>query len=94
MLKHACSPRSCCFAPLTASLSFCIALQTENIRIAYIDEIAPGVSQVSFKLFVPLEQYELGPLKLTGFKVSRPQLHSQKAAVTHQSPLYGICSKV
>lgn len=44
-------------------------MQTENIRIAYIDEIAPGVSKVSFKLFVPLEQYELGPLKLTGFKV-------------------------
>ncbi|WIA32910.1 hypothetical protein OEZ86_006081 [Tetradesmus obliquus] len=43
---------------------------TENIRIAYIDEIAPGVSKVSFKLFVPLEQYELGPLKLTGFKAS------------------------
>lgn len=52
-------------------LSLCIYLcmQTENIRIAYIDEIAPGVSKVSFKLFVPLEQYELGPLKLTGFKV-------------------------
>eukprot|EP00882_Tetradesmus_deserticola_P005319 GHRQ01005598.1.p1 GENE.GHRQ01005598.1~~GHRQ01005598.1.p1 ORF type:complete len:237 (+),score=65.74 GHRQ01005598.1:45-755(+) len=43
---------------------------TENIRIAYIDEIAPGSSKVSFKLFVPLEQYELGPLKLTGFKAS------------------------
>jgi hypothetical protein len=46
-------------------------MQTENIRIAYIDEIAPGTSKVSFKLFVPLEQYELGPLKLTGFKVRR-----------------------
>ncbi|KAF6264848.1 hypothetical protein COO60DRAFT_1180007 [Scenedesmus sp. NREL 46B-D3] len=43
---------------------------TENIRVAYIDEIAPGASKVSFKLFVPLEQYELGPLKLIGFKAS------------------------
>lgn len=27
-------------------------LQTENIRIAYIDEIPPGTSSVSFKLNV------------------------------------------
>eukprot|EP00879_Flechtneria_rotunda_P011762 GHRR01012285.1.p1 GENE.GHRR01012285.1~~GHRR01012285.1.p1 ORF type:complete len:226 (+),score=78.70 GHRR01012285.1:89-766(+) len=43
---------------------------TENIRIAYIDEIPPGSSQVAFKLFVPLEQYNLGPLQLAGFKAS------------------------
>lgn len=48
----------------------CCPAQTENIRIAYIDEIPPGTSQVSFKLFVPQEQYDLGPLSLQGFKVS------------------------
>jgi hypothetical protein len=36
-------------------------------------EIPPGTSSVSFKLFVPLEQYELGPLRLTAFKVGRLQ---------------------
>lgn len=49
-----------------------LLLQTENIRIAYIDEIPSGSSQVHFKLFVPLEQYDLGPLKLVGFKVGAP----------------------
>lgn len=44
-------------------------MQTENIRIAYIDEIPPGTSKVTFKLFVPKEQYDLGPLSLQGFKV-------------------------
>lgn len=103
-------------------------VQTENIRIAYIDEIPPGQSNISFKLNVvsclclrvseghawtsahcrtlsaahvyqaralstqcllfavwlaflspavlhkqPLEQFNLGPLKLTGFKVGLRQ---------------------
>jgi len=43
---------------------------TENIRIAYIDEIPPGKSTVSFRLNVPLEQYNLGELKLQGFKAT------------------------
>lgn len=45
---------------------------TENIRIAYIEVVPPGTSPVSFKLFVPQEQFDLGPLKLVGFKVGRP----------------------
>lgn len=47
-----------------------LLLQTENIRIAYIDQIAPGESTVSFKLFIPQEQYDLGPLNLKGFKAT------------------------
>jgi hypothetical protein len=43
--------------------------QTENIRIAYIDTIAPGTSSVTFRLSVAQEQYSLGPLKLERFKV-------------------------
>ncbi|KIY95713.1 hypothetical protein MNEG_12250 [Monoraphidium neglectum] len=42
----------------------------ESIRIAYIDEIPPGKSEVHFKLFVPLEQYKLGKPTLTGFKAT------------------------
>jgi hypothetical protein len=38
--------------------------------IAYIEEIPPGQSPVAFKLSVPLEQYNLGPLKVKGLKAT------------------------
>lgn len=43
---------------------------SENYRVAYIDEIAPGKSEVHFRLQVPLEQYELGAPTLRGFKAT------------------------
>ncbi|KAI8466867.1 MAG: hypothetical protein J3K34DRAFT_524192 [Monoraphidium minutum] len=43
---------------------------SENIRIAYLDTIPPGTSEVHFRLFVPLEQFELGKPQLTGFKAT------------------------
>lgn len=43
---------------------------TENIRIAYIDEVPAGNSQVKFRLTVPEEQYKMGPLKLERFKAT------------------------
>ncbi len=46
------------------------AMQTENIRIAYIPEVAPGTSSVTLRLIVPSEQYDLGPLTLKGFKAT------------------------
>jgi hypothetical protein len=46
-------------------------LQTENIRVAYIDTIPPGSSTVTFRISVAQEQYALGKLTLKSFKVGR-----------------------
>ncbi|KAF8067213.1 hypothetical protein HT031_002260 [Scenedesmus sp. PABB004] len=43
---------------------------TENIRIAYIDEIPAGSSGVTFRLSVPAEQFNLGPPRLVGLKAT------------------------
>jgi hypothetical protein len=56
--RRAARPRPC-----HAHLSRCPARAAhlqENIRIAYLEEVQPGKSAVSFKLFVPREQFELG----------------------------------
>lgn len=43
---------------------------SENARIAYIDELAPGTSEVSFLLRVPAGQFEKGPAEFKNFKAS------------------------
>jgi hypothetical protein len=42
----------------------------ENARIAYVDEIAPGTSEVSFLLRVPAAQFERGSPEFKAFKAS------------------------
>jgi len=42
----------------------------ENNRIAYVDLVPPGKSKVSFALTVPTAQFELGPLKWKGLKMT------------------------
>lgn len=44
--------------------------QTENIRISYINEVPAGSSTVHFRLNVPAEQYEKGPISLQSFKAT------------------------
>ncbi|GBF95778.1 hypothetical protein Rsub_08214 [Raphidocelis subcapitata] len=43
---------------------------SENSRIAYIDVIPAGKSEVHFRINVPLEQFELGKPELRGFKAT------------------------
>jgi hypothetical protein len=43
---------------------------SENARIAYIDELAPGTSEVSFVLRVPAGQFDKGPAEFKNFKAS------------------------
>lgn len=43
---------------------------SENARIAYVDELAPGTSEVKFLLRVPANQYERGPVEFRSFKAS------------------------
>jgi hypothetical protein len=43
---------------------------SENARIAYVDELAPGTSEVKFLLRVPAAQFEKGPAEFRAFKAS------------------------
>jgi len=53
---------------------------TENIRIAYVDSIPVGTSQVTFELVVPESQMALGPIQIQKLKASgftKPMLPGQ-----------------
>lgn len=43
---------------------------SENIRISYIPKIEPGRTAIRFRIVIPLEQAELGPVEFKGLKVS------------------------
>lgn len=43
---------------------------SENARIAYIDELPAGKSEVRFLLRVPANQFERGPIEFKSFKAS------------------------
>lgn len=43
---------------------------SENARVAYVDELPPGSSEVRFVLRVPAAQFEKGPAEFKAFKAS------------------------
>lgn len=61
--------------------------------MAYIAAIPPGQSRVAFRLVVPAEQYDQGPLKLVGFKARTARcLYRVRLPVQHHAMRRVFCT--